>query len=172
MIDWHRLEIALYRSSHWIRVVIVLPALASMVAGCADSRIAGANAQASSENSRTQRPAPVQTGYGLSSDGPTTDLYTELFRSKDAPTAPSSATVAQGQPSTASPVTVAQGHSTTAASPAAVPQGQPAAAANAAQQIPAALQAPPATATVYGMSSDGPTTDLYTELFGARSRSQ
>jgi hypothetical protein len=165
------LEIALYRSSNWIRVVIVLPALASMVAGCADSRIAGANAQASSENSRTQRPAPVQTGYGLSSDGPTTDLYTELFRSKDAPIAPSSATVAQGQPATASPVTVAQGRPTTA-SPAAVPQGQPATAANAAQQIPAAPQAPPATATVYGMSSDGPTTDLYTELFGARSRSQ
>jgi hypothetical protein len=151
--------------------VIVLPALASMVAGCADSRIAGANAQASSENGRTQRPAPVQTGYGLSSDGPTTDLYTELFRSKDAPTAPSSATVAQGQPSTASPVAVAQGQSTTA-SPAAVPQGRPATAANAAQQMPAAPQAPPATATVYGMSSDGPTTDLYTELFGARSRSQ
>jgi hypothetical protein len=171
MIDWHRLEIALYHSSHWIRVVIVLPALASMVAGCADSRIAGANAQASSENGRTQRPAPVQTGYGLSSDGPTTDLYTELFRSKDAPTAPSSATVAQGQPSTASPVAVAQGQSTTA-SPAAVPQGRPATAANAAQQMPAAPQAPPATATVYGMSSDGPTTDLYTELFGARSRSQ
>jgi hypothetical protein len=142
-----------------------------MVAGCADSRIAGANAQASSENGRTQRPAPVQTGYGLSSDGPTTDLYTELFRSKDAPTAPSSATVAQGQPSTASPVAVAQGQSTTA-SPAAVPQGRPATAANAAQQMPAAPQAPPATATVYGMSSDGPTTDLYTELFGARSRSQ
>jgi hypothetical protein len=140
-----------------------------MVAGCADSRIAGANAQASSENGRTQRPAPVQTGYGLSSDGPTTDLYTELFRSKDAPTAPSSATVAQGQPSTASPVAVAQGQSTTA-SPAAVPQGRPATAANAAQQMPAAPQA--ATATVYGMSSDGPTTDLYTELFGARSRSQ
>jgi hypothetical protein len=142
-----------------------------MVAGCADSRIAGANAQASSENGRTQRPAPVQTGYGLSSDGPTTDLYTELFRSKDAPTAPSSATVAQGQPSTASPVAVAQGQSTTA-SPAAVPQGRPATAANAAQQMPASPQAPPATATVYGMSSDGPTTDLYTELFGARSRSQ
>jgi hypothetical protein len=151
--------------------VIVLPALASMVAGCADSRIAGANAQASSENGRTQRPAPVQTGYGLSSDGPTTDLYTELFRSKDAPTAPSSATVAQGQPSTASPVAVAQDQSTTA-SPAAAPQGRPATAANAAQQMPAAPQAPPATATVYGMSSDGPTTDLYTELFGARSRSQ
>jgi hypothetical protein len=170
MLDWHRLEIALYRSSHWIRVVIVLPALASMVAGCADSRIAGANAQASSENGRTQRPAPVQTGYGLSSDGPTTDLYTELFRSKDAPATAASGAVAQGQPSTmSSPVTVAQSQPI-AAPPAAVSQGQPAIAANAAQPMPAAPQAPPATATVYGMSSDGPTTDLYTELFGARSR--
>ena len=150
--------------------MIVLPALASMVAGCADSRIAGANAQASSDNGRTQRPAPVQTGYGLSSDGPTTDLYTELFRSKDAPAAPASAAVVQGQPSTASPVTVAQGQPIAAPPPAAVSQGQPAIAASAAQQVPAAPQAPPATATVYGMSSDGPTTDLYTELFGARSR--
>jgi hypothetical protein len=169
MIDWHRLEIALYRSSHWIRVMIVLPALASMVAGCADSRIAGANAQASSENGRTQQPAPVQTGYGLSSDGPTTDLYTELFRSKDAPATAASTAVAQGQPSTASPVTVAQGQPI-APPPAAVSQGQPAIAANVAQPIPATPQGPPATATVYGMSSDGPTTDLYTELFGARSR--
>jgi hypothetical protein len=163
------LEIALYRLSRWIRIMIVLPALASMVAGCADSRIAGANAQASSENGRTQRPAPVQTGYGLSSDGPTTDLYTELFRSKDAPATASSAAVVQSQPSTASPVTVAQGQPITAP-PAAVSQGQAAIAANAAQPMPAAPQAPPATATVYGMSSDGPTTDLYTELFGARSR--
>jgi hypothetical protein len=159
MIDWHKREIALYCSPHWIRVIIVLPALAGMVAGCADSRIAGANAQASSDTGRAQRPAPVQTGYGLSSDGPTTDLYTELFGSKarqDAPAAAASATAAQGAPGMGSS--------------AALPQGRSAAGSNAIQQTPAAPPAPPSNATVYGMSSNGPTTDLYTELFGGKSR--
>jgi hypothetical protein len=139
-----------------------------MMAGCADSRMAasnatsGAGAQASSENTQARRPAPYQAGYGLSSDGPTTDLYTELFRSnpqedKNAPanapapaTAPSG-TVQQGQPALASNATRQES---------AAAQAQPAS---------AAAQAQPATATVYGLSSNGTTTDLYTELFGPRS---
>jgi hypothetical protein len=114
--------------------MIVLPALAIMIAGCADSRMAATNADA-------QASAPYQTGYGLSSNGPTTDLYTELFRNnarddRNAPATASSGTVQQGQPATA----------------------------GVAQQEPV----PPASPTAFGISSNGPTTDLYTELFGPR----
>jgi hypothetical protein len=125
--------------------MIVLPVLASMVGGCADSRVAaanaGASAQGSSDSSQTQGAVPYRTGYGFSSNGPTTDLYTEFFGSKaqDAPTTAASATVPQGQGATAS---------------------------SAVQQKP---PAPQAETTAYGISSNGPTTDLYTELFGDRS---
>jgi hypothetical protein len=143
--------------------MIVLPALAGTVAGCADSHFASSNAsmQTSSDTGRTQREPPVQVGYGMTSDGPTTDLYTELFRSKrdEAPAAP--AAVAQGQP--AAPATVAQGRPATGS---AVAQNQPAIASNAVPPAPAAPPAEPATQTAFGLSSNGPTTDLYTELFG------
>jgi hypothetical protein len=130
-----------------------------MMAGCADSRMAasnatsGAGAQASSENTQARRPAPYQAGYGLSSDGPTTDLYTELFRSN--PREDNNAPANAPAPATAPSGTVQQ--------------GQPALASNATRQESAAAQAQPATATVYGLSSNGTTTDLYTELFGPRS---
>jgi tRNA A37 threonylcarbamoyladenosine synthetase subunit TsaC/SUA5/YrdC len=150
----------------------LLLAAAGMIAGCADSRVAatgsGAGTQASSENNPARRSTPYQTGYGLTSDGPTTDLYTELFRSKarddnNAPATVSSGTVAPAVASNAvqpgQPATVARG----------VQQGQPTSVASVVPQEPA-TQAPPATTTVYGIPSDGMTTDLYTELFGPRSR--
>jgi hypothetical protein len=146
--------------------MIVLPALAGTVAGCADSHFASSNAsmQTSSDTGRTQREPPVQVGYGMTSDGPTTDLYTELFRPKrDEAAAP--AAVAQGQPAGGAPGTAAQGQLATGA-PGAVAQNQPAMASNA---VPPARAAPPAeaaTPTAFGISSNGPTTDLYTELFG------
>ena len=140
--------------------MIVLPALAGILAGCADSRMAVSDAgagAAASGGSTQPKPASYQTAYGLSSDGPTTDLYTELFRAnarKDpAPAAPTSGTVTQPLAAPTSGT---------------VAQGQPATASNIAQAQPAVAEAPPATATVYGMSSDGPTTDLYTELFGRK----
>jgi hypothetical protein len=143
--------------------MIVLPALVGTVAGCADSHFASSNAsmQTSSDTGRTQREPPVQVGYGMTSDGPTTDLYTELFRPKrdEAPAAP--AAVAQGQPG--APATVAQGRPATGS---AVAQNQPAIASNAVPPAPAAPPAEPATQTAFGLSSNGPTTDLYTELFG------
>jgi hypothetical protein len=153
--------------------MIVLPALAGMVAGCADSRMAatdaGAGASASSGSSTQPKPVTYQTAYGLSSDGPTTDLYTELFRAnarKDpAPATAPSATAAQ--PVTA-PTSGTVARPPAAATSGTVAQGQPATAPNIAQAQPAVAEAPPATATVYGMSSDGPTTDLYTELFGRK----
>jgi hypothetical protein len=147
--------------------MIVLPALAGTVAGCADSHFASSNAsmQTSSDTSRTQREPPVQVGYGMSSDGPTTDLYTEIFRPKrdEAPAPP--AAVAQGQPAAGAPGTVAQGRPATGA-PGAVAQNQPAMASNAVPPAPAAPPAEAATPSAFGISSNGPTTDLYTELFG------
>jgi len=146
--------------------MIVLPALAGTVAGCADSHFTSSNAsmQPTSDTGRTQREAPVQVGYGMTSDGPTTDLYTEIFRPKR-DEAPAPAAVAQGQPTAAAPATVAQGRPG-ARSPATVAQNQPAMASNAAPPAPAAPPAEQATPTAYGISSNGPTTDLYTELFG------
>jgi hypothetical protein len=147
--------------------MIVLPALAGTVAGCADSHFASSNAsmQTSSDTGRTQREPPVQVGYGMTSDGPTTDLYTEIFRPKrdEAPAAP--AAVAQGQPTAAAPAAVAQGRPG-ATSSATVAQNQAAPVANTVPPAPAAPPAEQATPTAYGISSNGPTTDLYTELFG------
>jgi hypothetical protein len=152
--------------------MIVLPALAGILAGCADSRMAVSDAgagAAASGGSTQPKPASYQTAYGLSSDGPTTDLYTELFRAnarKDpAPAAPTSGTVTQPL---AAPTSGTVARPPAAATSGTVAQGQPATASNIAQAQPAVAEAPPATATVYGMSSDGPTTDLYTELFGRK----
>ncbi len=135
--------------------MIALAALAGTLAGCADSHLAAtsAGAQGSGDIDQPRRKATYQTGYGLSSDGPTTDLYTELFgaKSRSDPNAPA----------------------VTPALTVAAPQSQPLSAASAAPQPPpAAPQAaavPPApTATVYGIPSNGPTTDLYTELFRSK----
>jgi hypothetical protein len=133
-------------------------------------------------NADAQAEAPYQAGYGMSSNGPTTDLYTELFRNKARDNAPVATAAAgpvlqgqpvQGQPATASN-TVQRGQPVTAANtvqrgqPAnnaanTVPPGQPAA-------VPVAQEEPPpqAVPTAFGISSNGPTTDLYTEIFGPR----
>jgi len=147
--------------------MVGLAAIAIMAAGCADSRMAASNA-ASSPGAGAQASS---AGYGISSDGPTTDLYTELFRSnkrddKSAP-APVAGTVQQNQPPSVS-ATVQQNQP--APLPAATQPDQPARAPGITRQEAAAPEGPPPTATVYGMSSDGPTTDLYTELFGPRRR--
>jgi len=146
--------------------------LAGILAGCADSRMAATDAgagAAASGGSTQPKPASYQTAYGLSSDGPTTDLYTELFRAnarKDpAPATAPSATVAQ---SPAAPTSGTVARPPAAATSGTVAQSQPATTPNVTQAQPAVAEAPPATATVYGMSSDGPTTDLYTELFGRK----
>ena len=143
--------------------MIVLPALTGTVAGCADSHFASSNASMQTTSDTGRREAPTQVGYGMSSDGPTTDLYTELFRPKrdEAPAAPA---VAQGQPAAAgAPTTVAQGRPGTGS---AVAQNQTAVASNAVPPAPAGPPPEPASQTAFGLSSNGPTTDLYTELFG------
>jgi hypothetical protein len=180
--------IVLNRSLRCIRITVGLAALAIMVAGCADSRMAANNATSNSAaGAQAPSEAPYHTAYGITSDGPTTDLYTELFGSSPPDhgnaTAPATAapTAQQGQPGTApaatqqvQPVTASatnrQGQRTTAS--AATRQVQPAAVATEVRQQPATPQAPPEpdTPTAYGISSNGPTTDLYTELFGPRRR--
>jgi tRNA A37 threonylcarbamoyladenosine synthetase subunit TsaC/SUA5/YrdC len=164
-------ETALNRPFRCIFVTVLLLAATGMIAGCADSRVAATNsgAQASSGNTDARRSTPYQTGYGLTSDGPTTDLYTELFRSKARDENNAAATVSSGnvQPAVASSA-VQPGRPASAARN--VQQGQPTSVASAVQPEPATPQTPPATTTVYGIPSDGMTTDLYTELFGARSR--
>lgn len=130
-------------------------------------------------NADAQASAPYQTGYGISSSGPTTDLYTELFRNnarddRNAPATVSAGTVPQSQPATASSAvpqgqpavasgTVQRGQPATATAANTVPPGQPATAGVVQQEPP-----PQAVPTAYGISSNGPTTNLYTELFGPR----
>jgi hypothetical protein len=156
-----------------IRVTTALVAVAIIVSGCA-----GANNAASGQGEQ-----PYKTAYGLSSEGTTTDLYTELFGARKTETAP--ATVAAAPPP-AQPVTAAtapppvqpataatrQTQTKPATASAANPQVQPAPAPVQVAQQPAAPQPPPEpdTPTMYGIPSNGPTTDLFTELFGPRRR--
>lgn len=167
--------IVLNRSSRCTRITVVLAA-AITIAGCADSRMAANNA-----SSGAQPPPEPDTpaAYGISSKGPTTDVYTELFgssqRDNENAAAPA-ATAQQAQPQQVQPATATstnrQGQRTTAS--AANRQVQPAPAplptTQVAQQPVAAPQPPPEpdTPTAYGISSNGPTTDLFTELFGSR----
>jgi outer membrane biosynthesis protein TonB len=174
----------LSRSWSCIRATTALAAVAIIVAGCAAT-----NNAASSQGEQ-----PYKTAYGLSSEGTTTDLYTELFGSRKPPAAPATATAAAQpvQPVTAStatqpvqPVTApaatqpAQPATTTAATrqnkPAmasAARQVQPAPVATEVAQQPAPPEAPPEpdVPTAYGITANGPTTDLYTALFGPRRR--
>jgi hypothetical protein len=168
----------LNRLSHGIRVTVMLAAVAISIAGCAESRT-GNGAQASGET-------PYHTSYGMTSDGPTTDVYTEIFGGREtanaAPTALPPPQQQQAQPVTAAtPIQQAQpatgsptNRQRTAASSAKNRQAQPAPAPVPAQvaQQPAPPQPPPEpdTPAAYGMTSNGPTTDLFTELFGPRRR--
>jgi hypothetical protein len=138
-------------------------------------------------NAANQSEQPYSAGYGLSSAGTTTDLYTEFFGSsrrddKNAaqPAATASATTPQVQPVTATgatqPAQPATASSTRKGQPATASattrQVQPAAASTDLAQQPAAPQAPPEpdVPVAYGITANGPTTDLYTELFGPRRR--
>jgi hypothetical protein len=186
----------LNRYSRCIHVMAVLAAVAITVAGCADSRMSNAGSN-SAAGAQASGEAPYHTAYGIASDGPTTDLYTELFGSSrrdnanaTAPASMSPAVTQQQiqpvtapaapqpvQPATAS-ATTRQGQRTTASAtgrqvqPAPAPAPAPAPVATQVVQQPAPPQPPPEpdTPSAYGITSNGPTTDLYTELFGPRRR--
>lgn len=168
-----------------IRTATALAAVAIVVAGCAAANNA-TSAQASAQGEQ-----PYGTMYGISSEGTTTDLYTEIFGPRQPPPAPATnvASAQPVQPVTAQPVTPIQ-QSTAAARPGQIAtttnrQGQTTVANRAPQPAygqPAPVQpvqvaqqpAPPApppepdVPVAFGITSNGPTTDLYTEIFGPR----
>jgi hypothetical protein len=142
-------EIVLKYSSRCIPVVVVLAGLAMVAAGCSDSRMAANNA---ASNSGEAQPSGYRTGYGTTSEGYTTDVYTELKgslqRTPRTQTA-ASGPVQQGQPATSAGVNGQQVAAGVVQQPAGPPPEEP-------------------TTTAYGISSDGPTTDLATWLFGPK----
>jgi hypothetical protein len=165
----------LNHASSCIRVAIALTAIAVVAAGCA-----AANNATSSQVSQ-QGEQPYKTMYGLSSEGTTTDLYTEFFGSSEPP--PASATaVASAQPTAAQPAAPVQqpvtasgaarnrpGQAQTAANRTTQPASiQPAPVQVAQQPAPPAAPPEPDVPTAYGITTNGPTTDLYTALFGRR----
>ena len=171
---------SLNRALSCIRTGAALAAVAIAVAGCAAANNA-TSAQASAQGEQ-----PYKTMYGMNSDGPTTDLYTEFFGERQPKSAPATnvASAQPVQPVTAQPLNPVQSGQqspaatrpgqaqTTAAGRAPQPAyGQPAPGqpVQVAQQ-PASPAPPPEpdVPTAYGITANGPTTDLYTEIFGPR----
>jgi hypothetical protein len=148
-------EIALKYSSRCIPVIVVFAGLAMVTAGCSDMRMAA-------NNSDDAQPAGERTGYGTRSGGYTTDVYTELKGSLQR--SPRPQTAASG------PVPVQQGQPATSAGAGgqAGVNGQQVAASGPAVVQPAGPPPEDPTPTAYGISSDGPTTDVSTWLFGPR----
>jgi hypothetical protein len=145
-------EIVLKYSSRCIPVIVVLAGLAMVTAGCSDSRMAANNAAANGGESLGER-----TGYGTRSDGYSTDIATELKGSLQR--APRPQTAASG------PVPVQQGQPATSAG---AGGQQVAASGPGVVQQPAGPPPADPSPTAYGISSDGPTTDVSTWLFGPR----
>jgi hypothetical protein len=163
----------LSRALSCIRVTIALAAVAVIAAGCA-----GAN-NATSAQASNQGEQPYKTMYGITSEGTTTDLYTEWFGpSQPAPSATTVATAQPGQPVTSQPIAPAQQNAAapsparrgqaTAASRTPQPALQPAPVQVAQQPAPPAPPPEPDVPTAYGIPSSGTTTDLYTAIFGPR----
>ena len=179
----------LNRALSCIRTATALAAVAIAVAGCAAANNA-TSAQASNQAS-SQGDQPYRTMYGISSEGTTTDLYTEIFGPRQPPPAPATNVAAAQpvQPVTAQPIGPVQ-QSTTAARPGQTapatnrqtttanraPQpayGQPAPVQPAPVQVaqqPAPPPPPPEpdVPAAYGITANGPTTDLYSMIFGSK----
>jgi hypothetical protein len=167
-------EIVLNRALRYLQVTTVLAAVAITVAGCASSI----------DTAQTEQ--PYKTAFGMTSDGPTGDLYTEFFgphgnnqqnaamaapAAVPPPSQPATATATpqQMQPTTRTaanrqPVTVAPEYRRGQ-----VAQGQPIS-TPAEVGPPPAPPAEPGTPTAYGISSNGTTTDLYSVFFGPKRR--
>jgi hypothetical protein len=167
----------LSRALSCIRAATALAAIAVAAAGCAAAN------NATSSQASSQGEQPYKTMYGITSEGTTTDLYTEFFGSRQPPPAPTTA-VATAQPVDAQPVPPASQNATapgsarsgrtTAASrtPQPAPQPAPVQSVQVAQQpVPPAPAPEPDAPTAYGIPSGGHTTDLYTAIFGPRQSS-
>ncbi len=173
-----------------IRVTIALAAVAVVAGGCAAANNA-TSAQATSAQASSQGEQPYKTMYGMSSEGTTTDLYTEIFGSRQPPPAPATAVastqpvqpvttqpvatqpvatqaVAPAQQSAASTYQVRPAQTATAGRPPQAPAAQPAPVQVAQQPAPPAPPPEPDVPTAYGITANGPTTDLYTAIFGPR----
>ena len=159
-----------------IRAAVALTAVAVAAAGCA-----GAN-NATSAQASSQGEQPYRTMYGISSEGTTTDLYSEIFGARQ-PTPAPAANVANAQPVqavTSQPIApVQQGTApgyqarpgqvvTGAYANRPQPASQPAPVQVAQQPAPLAPPPEPDVPTAYGITANGPTTDLYTAIFGPR----
>jgi hypothetical protein len=148
-------EMVLKYSLRCMPLIVVFAGLAVAAAGCSDSRMAANNAAANSDESFGER-----TGYGTRSGGYTTDVYTELkgsLQRAPRPQTAASGPVQQGQPATPA----GAGGQQVAASGPGVAQPP-------VVQQPAGPPPEDPTPTVYGISSDGPTTDVATWLFGPK----
>ena len=134
--------------------------------------------------------------YGITREGTTTDVYSMIFR-PDPPAATTVAAAQPVQPVMAQPVTPVQpgqqyqtaarpvqtatppgrtGQPPTTASRApqpgyAQPAPQPAPVQVAQQPAPPAPPPEPDVPTAYGITANGPSTDLYTMIFGPRNSS-
>jgi|SRR5665213_3630929 len=140
-------EIVLKHSSRSIPVIVLFAGLAMVAAGCSDARMAANNA---ASNSGEAEPSGYRTGYGTRSDGYTTDVSTELKGSLQRAERPRTAgAVQQGTPAGVNGQQVAASGPGVVQQPAGPPPEDP-------------------SPTVYGISSDGPTTDVATWLFGPR----
>jgi len=174
----------LNRALPCIRAAVALATVAIVAGGCAAAN------NATSSQASAQGEQPYKTAYGLSSAGTTTDLYTEIFGPSQPAPATTVASAQPTQPVTAQPITPAQQPTTasgaarpgqtatvpnrqypnqTAANRAPPPASVQPAPTQVAQQ-PAPPQPPPEpdVPTAYGITANGPTTDLYTEIFGPR----
>jgi hypothetical protein len=165
----------LSRALSCIRAATALAAIAVAAAGCAAANNA-TSAQASNQGEQ-----PYKTMYGITSEGTTSDLYTEFFGSRQPPPAPTTAVAASQPvpPVDAQPVAPAQQNAT---APGAARSGRTAAASRTPTQ-PAPQPAPvqsvqvaqqpapppePDVPTAYGIPASGTTTDVYTAIFGPR----
>jgi len=145
-------EIILKHSWRCSPAVVVLAGLAMVAAGCSDSRMAANNA---ASNSGEAEPSGYRTGYGMRSEPFSTDIATELkgsLQRAPRPQTAASGPVQQGQPATSAG---AGGQQAAASGPGVVQQ-------------PAGPPPEQPTPTAYGISSDGPTTDVATWLFGPK----
>jgi hypothetical protein len=145
-------EIILKHSLRCIPAVVVFAGLAMIAAGCSDSRMAANNA---ASNSGEAEQTGYRTGYGTRSEPYSTDIATELkgsLQRAPRPQTAASGPVQQGQPAASAGVT---GQQAAASGPGVVQQ-------------PAGPPPEDPTPTAYGISSDGPTTDVATWLFGPK----
>jgi hypothetical protein len=142
-------ELVLKDSLRCIPLLVVFAGLAMVTAGCSsDSRLAANNSDES---------AGERTGYGTRSGGYSTDIYTELKGSFERAPRPQTQAAASGpvQPGQPAPPAAAGGRQVATSAPAAAP-------------APAGPPPENASPTAYGISSDGPTTDVATWLFGPK----